>query len=89
MKTKDRQDEAWRHACRNGLIQSMFNELNQTQKFSLSEIYLLLEKLFGLHENQIRTISALPKNESTVSVDDLSLFVVILQRNSSKLKIEN
>ena len=77
---KNYQDEAWRHASRNSLIQAMFNELIKDQTRSRREIYLLFEKVFGLHENQIRKIITLPTIESTLSVDDLTLFLVILQR---------
>ena len=82
---KNCQDEAWRHACRNSLIQAMFNELISDPNRSYGETYRFLEKITGLGEIQIRKILALPKIECSLSEDDLSLFVVLLQRISEKL----
>ena len=77
--TKDFQEEAWRHAHRNSLIQAMFTELNNDQKLSMSEIYLFLGKIFGLGEKQLSKIFLLPKTQFALSAYDLTLFVVLLQ----------
>ena len=79
------QDEAWRHACRNSLIQAMFKELISDPNRSYGEAYLFLEKITGLGEIQIRKILASQKCECSLSEDDLALFIVLLQRISEKL----
>ena len=77
---KTNQDEAWRHASRNSLIQALFNKLITDPNRTRREVYLFFEKVFGLGEIQIRKILALPKVECSLSEDDLTLFVVLLQQ---------
>ena len=81
MKTKDKQDEAQRHAQRNYLIKEVRNQLVSSFGYSYTDADIFIGRIWGLGERKIREIAG-TKSFSAVSADDLSKLAVILQRIS-------
>ena len=79
MKTKDKQDEAQRHAQRNYVVKEVRNRLVSYLGYSYTNADIFIGKIWGLGERKIREIV---RSESflAVSADDLSKLAVILQR---------
>ena len=82
MKTKDKQDEAQRHATRNYLINHVRNQLVLYFGYSYTDADIFIGRIWGLGERKIREI-AISKSFSAVSADDLTKLVVILHRIST------
>ena len=82
MKTKDKQDEAQRHAQRNYLIYEVRNQLVSNFGYSYTEADIFIGRIWGLGERIIREIAG-TKSFSAVSADDLTKLAVILQRISN------
>jgi hypothetical protein len=83
MKTKDKQDEAQRHAQRNYVVKEVRNQLVSYLGYSYTNADIFIGKIWGLGERKIREIV---RSESflAVSADDLSKLAVILQRISKE-----
>lgn len=82
MITKDKQDEAQRHAQRNYVIQQVRKQLVLNDS-SYTEADIFIGRIWGLGERKIREI--MHSNEfSAVSADDLLKLAVILQRISKE-----
>ncbi|MBQ2176415.1 MAG: hypothetical protein II453_15580 [Alphaproteobacteria bacterium] len=81
MKTKDKQDEAQRHAQRNYLIKEVRNQLVSSFGYSYTDADIFIGRIWGLGERKIREIAG-TKSFSALSADDLSKLAVILQRIS-------
>ena len=83
MKTKDKQDEAQRHAQRNYVVKEVRNQLVSYLGYSYTNADIFIGKIWGLGERKIREII---RSESflAVSADDLSKLALILQRISKE-----
>ena len=81
MKTKDKQDEAQRHAQRNALIHAVFIELVHHEGYGVLDSYIFLGKIWGLGERKLQKIVG-QSNEYALSADDLTKLAVILHRIS-------
>ena len=81
MKTKDKQDEAQRHAQRNYLINEVRNQLVSTFSYSYTDADIFIGRIWGLGERKIREIVS-TKSFSAVSADDLTKLAVLLHRIS-------
>jgi len=77
--TKDKQDEAQRHAQRDALISKVFKTIVHDFDKSCDYAYILIGRIMGLGERQIQKILK-QCDESALGADDLAEFVVILQR---------
>ncbi len=86
MKTKDKQDEAQRHAKRNYVVKEVRNQLVAEFGYSYTEADIFIGSIWGLGERKIREIVRY-KSFSAVSADDLSKLAVILQRISKTTAI--
>ena len=82
MKTKDKQDEAQRHAQRNYLINEVRNQLVFHFGDSYTDADIFIGRIWGLGDRKIREI-AVSKSFSAVSADDLRKLAVILHRISN------
>jgi predicted DNA-binding helix-hairpin-helix protein len=81
MKTKDKQDEAQRHAQRNYVIKEVRNQLVTYQGCTFTEADILIGRIWGVGDRKIREIvSAEPF--SAVSADDLTKLAVSLRKIS-------
>ena len=83
MKTKDKQDEAQRHAQRNYLIKEVRNQLVSYFGYSYTDADIFIGRIWGLGERKIREIAG-TKSFSAVSADDLRKLAVLLQRISEQ-----
>ena len=81
MQTKDKQDEAQRHAQRDALISMVFRTIVHDLNKSCDYAYILIGRIWGLGERQIQKILK-RADESALGADDFAEFVVILQRIS-------
>lgn len=79
MQTKDKQDEAQRHAQRDALISKVFRVTVQDQNKSCDYAYILIGRIWGLGERQIQK-NLKHADESALSAYDFAEFVVILQQ---------
>jgi len=66
---------------RNALIRALFFHLTANEKHSFWDVYVFLEKIFGIDERQIRKIVRSPQKVE-LSSDDLTKFAVTLQKIS-------
>ena len=82
MQTKDKQDEAQRHAQRNYVIKEVRNQLVSNFGYSYTDADIFIGRIWGLGERKIRGIASL-KSFSAVSADDLTKLAVILHRISN------
>ena len=81
METKDKQDEAQRHAQRDALIHSVFIELVYREGYSVMDAYIFLGRIWGLGERKLQQIVGQP-NKYALSADDLTKLAVLLHRIS-------
>ena len=79
MQTKDKQDEAQRHAQRNYVIRQVRNLLVTEFEYSYTEADIFIGRIWGLGERKIREIIR-SESFSAVSADDLTKLVVSLQQ---------
>ena len=79
MKTKDKQDEAQRHAQRNYVIKEVRNQLVKHLGLSFTNADILIGRIWGVGDRKIREIVR-SESFSAVSADNLSIFVVSLQQ---------
>ena len=79
MNTKDKQDEAQRHAQRNYVIKEVRHQLVSSFGYSYTEADILIGRIWGLGERKIREIVR-SESFSAVSADDLTKLAVILQQ---------
>ena len=77
--TKDKQEEAKRHAQRNYVVKEVRNQLVTNFGYSYTAADIFIGRIWGLGERQIREIVR-SESFSAVSADELAEFVVILQR---------
>ena len=82
---KDKQDEAQRHARRDAIISMVFRVIVHDFNKSCDYAYILIGQIWGLGERQIQKILK-RSDESALGADDLTEFVVILQRILKKQK---
>ena len=78
MKTKDKQDEAQRHAQRNYVIKEVRNQLVKHLGLSFTNADILIGRIWGVGDRKIREIVR-SESFSAVSADNLSIFVVSLR----------
>ena len=83
MRTKDKQDEAQRHAQRDALISKVFRVTVHDFDNSCDYAYILIGRIWGLGERQIQKILR-RSDESALGADDFAEFVVILQQISNE-----
>jgi len=81
MQTKDKQDEAQRHAQRDALISMVFRVTVQDLNNSCEYAYILIGRIWGLGKRQIQKILK-HADEYALSAYDFAEFVVILQQIS-------
>ena len=79
MKTKDKQDEAQRHAQRNYVIKEVRNQLVTYQGCSFTEADILIGRIWGVGDRKIREIVR-SKSFLAVSAADLTKLAVSLQQ---------
>ena len=79
MKTKDKQDEAQRHAQRNYVIKEVRNQLVTYQGDSFTDADILIGRIWGVGDRKIREIVR-SESFSAVSAADLTKLVVSLQQ---------
>ena len=79
MATKDKQDEAKRHAHRDALIRAVFLQLVHHENYSFESAYIFIGTIWGLGKTKLTQI-VYAKDECSLSEYDLTKFVVILQR---------
>lgn len=77
--TKDKQDEAQRHAQRNYVIKEVRNQLVKHLGLSFTNADILIGRIWGVGDRKIREIVR-SESFSAVSADNLSIFVVSLQQ---------
>jgi hypothetical protein len=82
---KDKQDEAQRHARRGAIISMVFRVIVHDFNKSCDYAYILIGQIWGLGERQIQK-KLKRSDESALGADDLTEFVVILQRILKKQK---
>lgn len=81
MKTKDKQDEAQRHARRDAIIRAVFHQLVYHENYSFECAYIFIGNIWGLGRSKIAQIVS-AKDECPLSGYDLSKLAVILHRIS-------
>ncbi len=72
---------------RNALVEALFLHLTVDEKYSFLDVYVFLEKIFGIDERQIRKIVRSPQKVE-LSSENLSKFAVILQKITLTLSSE-
>ena len=83
MQTKDKQDEAQRHAHRDAVIRAVFNQLVYHENYSFESAYIFIGFIWGLGKTKLTQIVN-TKAECSLSEYNLKKLAVILQRISDK-----
>ena len=78
---KDKQDEAQRHARRDAIIRSVFQQLVYHENYSFECAYIFIGDIWGLGKTKITQIVR-AEDECSLSEHDLTKLAVILQRIS-------
>ena len=79
MRTKNKEEEAQRHAQRNALISMVFRTIVHDFNKSCDFAYILIGRIWGLGERQIQKILK-HADESALGAYDFAEFFVILQQ---------
>lgn len=83
MKTKDKQDEAQRHARRDAIIKAIFQQLVFHENYSYESAYIFIGEIWGFGRSKIiQIVNA--KDECPLSGYNLTKLAVLLQRISEK-----